>query len=149
MEEIKPTEVKEYRIHPKHRKILADTLTPVSVYLKLRDQFPGTVLLESSDYQSRENSYSYIGCSPVASFEVKGNSVSETYPDQSKSQTMLGDRPLTRAMTDFIDRFDVPDSPHKFIQTAFLGYIAYDCVKHFDRLDFREKPAPADIPDAS
>ena len=52
------------------RTLLADTLTPVNIYLKLRDVYAGSILLESSDYHGHENSLSFICCDPMASFEV-------------------------------------------------------------------------------
>ena len=57
-----------YPTKTRHKKLLADTLTPVSIYLKLRDRFVNTLLLESSDYHGNEDSFSYICCDPVASF---------------------------------------------------------------------------------
>ena len=59
-----------YSITTRHKKLLADTLTPVSIYLKLRDRFVNTILLESSDYHGNENSFTYICCDPVASFKL-------------------------------------------------------------------------------
>ena len=58
-----------------HKKIIVDTLTPVSIYLKLRDQFSNTILLESSDYIAKDNSYAYICCNPVSKFYVKKNNI--------------------------------------------------------------------------
>ena len=52
--------MKKYKLNSNHKKIIADTLTPVSAYLKLRDLFPNSLLLESSDYDGRTNNYSYI-----------------------------------------------------------------------------------------
>ena len=53
------------------RELVADTLTPVSIYLRIRDKYALSILLESSDYHGQENSYSYICCEPIARFEVK------------------------------------------------------------------------------
>ena len=52
--------MKKYKLYTSHKKLLADTTTPVSIYLRLRDVFPNSILLESSDYHSRENSLSYV-----------------------------------------------------------------------------------------
>jgi anthranilate synthase component 1 len=54
----------KYKITTTHKKLLADTTTPVSIYLRLRDVFPNSLLLESSDYHSRENSLSFVCCAP-------------------------------------------------------------------------------------
>ncbi len=56
----------KYKIITTYKKLLADTTTPVSIYLRLRDVFPNSLLLESSDYHSRENSMSYVCCEPIA-----------------------------------------------------------------------------------
>jgi anthranilate synthase component I len=73
--------MKQYRFTTTYKKLLADTVTPVSIYLKLRDRFVNTLLLESSDYHGHDNSYSYICCQPLASIEVKDNTVYQQWPD--------------------------------------------------------------------
>ncbi|MFZ0491096.1 MAG: anthranilate synthase component I family protein, partial [Salegentibacter sp.] len=57
----------KFKLNTTYKKLLADTLTPVSVYLKLRDKYPNSLLLESSDYHASDNSFSYICCNPIAS----------------------------------------------------------------------------------
>ena len=51
--------MKKFSLYTYHKKILADTITPVSIYLKIRDKFPNSILLESSDYHANDNSFSY------------------------------------------------------------------------------------------
>ena len=75
--------MKRFSLQSKHKKILADTLTPVSVYLKIRDIFPHSILLESSDYEVNNNDYSYICCNPIASIELKNSKLTTNYPDGS------------------------------------------------------------------
>jgi anthranilate synthase component 1 len=58
--------MKKFKITTTYKKLLADTTTPVSIYLRLRDVFPNSLLLESSDYHSRENSHSFVCCQPFA-----------------------------------------------------------------------------------
>ena len=64
-----------YKLTTYYKKILADTITPVSIYLKIRDKFPNSILLESSDYHGNENSFSYICCNPIASIKVEDNKI--------------------------------------------------------------------------
>jgi len=61
--------MKKYIIRTTVRKLLADTITPVSIYLRIRDIYPNSLLLESSDYHGNENSYSFICMKPLACFE--------------------------------------------------------------------------------
>ena len=75
--------MKKYYLKTFEKKILADTLTPVSVYLKLRDHYSNTLLLESSDYHANDNSFSYICFNPIANIKVQKNQIIETVPDGS------------------------------------------------------------------
>ena len=61
----------KYKLHTKYKKLLADTFTPVSIYLKLRDKFPNSILLESSDYHGNENSFSFICSKPIATIKLE------------------------------------------------------------------------------
>ena len=81
--------MKIFSLQTEHKKILADTLTPVSAYLKLRDVFPHSLLLESSDYHANNNDFSYICCNPIASIELKNGILSTIYPDQSNSKIIV------------------------------------------------------------
>jgi anthranilate synthase component 1 len=74
----------KFKITTTHKKLLADTTTPVSIYLRLRDVFPNSLLLESSDYHSRENSLSYICCEPIAGLVLNNGILKKHYPDGSQ-----------------------------------------------------------------
>src|SRR5436190_21604230 len=75
----------KYQLIVREKKLLADTLTPVNIYLKLRDVFAGSILLESSDYHGQENSLSLICCESIASFQVKDNVITKHYPDRTSA----------------------------------------------------------------
>ena len=62
--------MKQYNYQTVSRTMLGDLHTPVSTYLKVRDIFPQSALMESSDYHGSENSRSFIGLCPVASFSI-------------------------------------------------------------------------------
>ena len=81
--------MKKINLETHFKKILADTLTPVSIYLKIRDHFPNSILLESSDYHANDNSFSYICCNPIASFELKDHYISIELPNQNKSKVEI------------------------------------------------------------
>jgi len=135
-----------YKIQTTSRKLLADTLTPVNIYLKLRDVFACSLLLESSDYHSHENSLSFICCDPIASFEVSGQSVTMHFPDGKetrKSLTKKGD--AAAFLQQFRASFDVPSPEGKYIHCGLFGYIAYDAVRYFEDVDIQKKETT--IPD--
>ena len=82
--------MKTYKLKTYYKKILADTLSPVSIYLKIRDKFPNSMLLESSDYHGNDNSFSYICCNPIASLKIEGNLLTKTMPAKQKAIKAYG-----------------------------------------------------------
>ena len=73
--------MKTYKLKTNFKQILADTITPVSVYLKIRDKFPNSILLESSDYHGNDNSFSYVCFNPIASIKVENQKIETQFPD--------------------------------------------------------------------
>ena len=78
-----------FKLQTHYKKILADTITPVSVYLKIRDKYPNSILLESSDYHANDNSFSYICCNPVATIKVQNETIYKQFPDGSKQENLI------------------------------------------------------------
>jgi anthranilate synthase component 1 len=138
----------KFRLTTDFKKILSDTITPVSIYLKVRDKFPNSILLESSDYHGNENSFSYVCCNPIASISVKDQKVTETFPDHSKIDTVC-DSPwdIPAMIHAFSEKFEVENQKFKFINNGLFGYIGYDAVKYFEDIDIGKKPGDLDIPD--
>ncbi|WP_268223212.1 anthranilate synthase component I family protein [Sinomicrobium oceani] len=131
-----------------YKQILADTITPVSVYLKIRDRYPGSLLLESSDYHANNNSFSYICCNPIASIEVKKGIITTSYPDGKSAQTDIEkNTDVPQAIHDFARAFQTEDNGFKFINKGLFGYIAYDGVRHFEDIEISRKEDTLDIPD--
>src|SRR5476649_648179 len=97
--------MKKYNIITTYKKLLADTTTPVSIYLRLRDVFPNSLLLESSDYHSRENSVSYVCCEPIAGLTLTNGSLKKTYPDGSVERLEPGEFELTGDISQYLQRF--------------------------------------------
>ena len=80
--------MKKFKLKTLHRTLLADTITPVNIYLKLRDVYAGSILLESSDYHGDENSLSFICCDPIASFKAQQDEVEVQETHTSGSQVL-------------------------------------------------------------
>src|ERR1700748_2813762 len=98
--------MKNYTITTTYKKLLADTTTPVSIYLRLRDVFPNSLLLESSDYHSRENSVSYVCCEPIAGLVLNNGQLKKTYPD-GKTETKEPDTfDLVENISNFLSNFE-------------------------------------------
>ena len=137
-----------YQFKTYHKKILADTVTPVSVYLKIRDRFPNSILLESSDYHANNNSFSYICCNPIASIKVENEVITKQFPDGVTEKIQI--TPQTNVV-DIIDSFSkafkADDNDYKFINNGLFGYMAYDAVRYFEDVKLSVKDDSIQIPD--
>jgi len=140
--------MKKFELKTHYKKILADTISPVSVYLKIRDKFPNSILLESSDYHGNDNSFSYICCNPIASIKVDANVVTKTYPDQTVNTMTVAADKVTSEIDTFTKQFDTEkDTAFKFINNGMFGFTAYDAVKYFEDIHISKKEKSIDIPD--
>ena len=138
----------KYQFKSHYKKILADTITPVSVYLKIRDRFPNSILLESSDYHANDNSFSYICCNPIASIKIKDETIIEEYPDgKIASKKISPDIDVVKTIHDFSQKFKADDNSFKFINNGLFGYMAYDAVRYFEDVKVTKKGDALDIPD--
>ena len=140
--------MKNYKLYTSHKRRLADTTTPVSIYLRLRDVFPNSILLESSDYHSRENSLSYVCCDPIAGIVLNGDKLETYFPDGTREQYPLGDLDLKKHVSDFRKQFEsTSDTDFKFISNGLFGYFAYETIEHFEDIKLQSGPAEGrDIP---
>ena len=135
-----------YNINTAYKKRLADTTTPVSIYLRLRDVFPNTILLESSDYHSRENSVSYVCAQPVAGITLKDGILSTYFPDGKKEDK--SSFVLTEEIENFKSSFSPSELPDKrYISNGLFGYFTWNAVQHFEDIVFSAKtPKNEEIP---
>ena len=118
--------------------MLADVFTPVGIYLRLRDRFRDTVLLESTDHNAAENSYSFICINAIAGIEISSTkSIEFKLPGhQPEKVTINNTSEVPGQLWDFMQRFNVhtpPAKEGKFAQGLF-GYTAFDAVQFFDTI---------------
>ena len=140
--------MKNYKLYTSHKRLLADITTPVSIYLRLRDVFPNSILLESSDYHSRENSLSYVCCDPIAGIVLNGDKLETYFPDGTREQYPIGDLDLKKHVSDFRKQFgSTSDTDFKFISNGLFGYFAYETIEHFEDIKLQSVRAEGrDIP---
>lgn len=137
-----------YTLTTDYTNILADTITPVSVYLKIRDKFPNSILLESSDYHANDNSFSYICCNPIASIKIQDEVIREQFPDGKVVETPITEETdIPLKLHEFSQQFKVEESDFKFINNGLFGYMAYDAVRYYEDITISKKEGAFDIPD--
>jgi anthranilate synthase component I len=130
--------MKKITINTTCKKLLADVFTPVGIYLRLRDRFRDTVLLESTDHHVAENSYSFICINAVGGIEISSaKSIDSKLPGQKPEKIEIKNKSdVPQLLSDFMQRFEVADSEikeAKFAQGLF-GYTTYDAVQFFESL---------------
>jgi anthranilate synthase component 1 len=130
--------MKKHKITTTSKKLLADTTTPVSIYLRLRDVFPNSLLLESSDYHSRENSISYVCCEPIAGLVLNDGQLKISYPDGDTKIKEPGSFDLVEQVSGFLADFEVTDNPGKIISNGLFGYFTHEAVEYFETIRLKE-----------
>ncbi|MDO7618757.1 MAG: anthranilate synthase component I family protein [Flavobacteriaceae bacterium] len=137
-----------YALNTHYKKILADTITPVSVYLKIRDRYPGSLLLESSDYHANDNSFSYICFNPIAHIEVKDQQIKKAYPDGSNTITPITkETNIPEVITAFSKEFTSEKQDFKFITQGLFGFMTYDAVQYYEDIKISKKEGGQDLPE--
>ncbi len=134
-----------FKIQTKTKRLLADTVTPVSIYLKIRDQYSESVLLESTDFRSVENCFSFVGIDPIARFIAQGNTVTETFTDGSKKTLIVENKEVLPLFKTFMTQFQVEDTPS--VLNGFFGHTSYDAVQYFDTMKLDKSKRKMDLPD--
>ena len=134
--------MKKVPVRIEWRKILADIITPVSIYLKVRDIYPNSLLLESSDYNSKENSFSFICMDPLAEFLVKEDVVTISLPGQETVRTeVIPSSTVVDQLNGFISSFEIGEGSEEMFVDGVFGYSTFDAVQYFEDIKF-QSPMP-------
>ena len=124
--------------------MLADVYTPVGIYLRLRDKFRDTILLESTDHHSSENSYSFICINAIGGMEVSSkDSIEFKYPGRNPEKASLKDSAAVPGLLwNYMQQFDVqkPEQKEAAFAQGLFGYSTYDAVQFFDSIRLSDKP---------
>ena len=139
--------MKRIKIKSYSKKIIADTITPVEVYLKIRDKYPNSILLESSDYMQSANNYSFICFNQIGFFELKNHLINLQYPGEKSNEIQLTNRSISEYLNDYIKGYDVEKTETQFISNGLFGYMSHESVKYQENIEFSEEKDDLDIPD--
>jgi anthranilate synthase component 1 len=136
------------RLFVHSKKMLADLQTPVGIYLKIRDLYTNSVLLESSDYHGVENSYSYIGFCPIGGISVNQFLIKEEYPDGSKIETQVTSKLTVAERFDvFLKSVDLVKNDNPVGINGLFGYSSYESVQYFEDVKLKARETvPGSMP---
>lgn len=139
--------MKTYNYQTRCKTVLGDLHTPVSTYLKVRDLFPQSALMESSDYHGSENNRSFIGLDPVASISINHGVATATYPDGTIEERPINDTfRVEDALNNFLSRFNVSGEGSNYC--GLYGYTTFNAVRYFEHIDVKDSRDPKnDAPD--
>ena len=120
------------------KTILADLYTPVGVYMRLRDLYPQSALMESSDYHDANNSRSFIGVNPIASVAIGHGKATITFPDgQTEHHDITKDYQADQAIHTLIDSIKVKGEHANFC--GLYGYTSFNAVRYFENIDVKDE----------
>jgi anthranilate synthase component 1 len=135
--------MKRIEVKTHYKKMLSDIYTPVSIYLRLRDRFRDTLLLESTDYHAAENSYSFICINAIAGIEITNNRIIEfKLPNQKPERIALkSPTEVPGLLWDFMQKFAVEPSSEKALRQVqgLFGYTSFDAVQFFETITLKAK----------
>ncbi len=140
--------MKKIEVKTRCKKLLSDIYTPVGIYLRLRDRFRDTILLESTDYHAADNSYSFICINAIGGIEITNTrSLEFKYPGQAPERASLVQLSETpRLLWEYMQRYDAEPCAEKKLRAVqgLFGYTTFDAVQFFDTISFREKSGTSD-----
>ncbi len=132
--------MKKTAINTTAKKLLADVFTPVGIYLRLRDRFRDTILMESTDFHVGDNSYSFIGINAIAGIEIRNAQQVECKMPGQRPEILPIQNPshIPGLLLAFMQRFAVNTNIEKHVQAAqgFFGYTTFDAVQFFETITF-------------
>jgi anthranilate synthase component 1 len=124
---------------------ISDTITPVGLYLRFRDRYANTLLLESSDYHSKEESFSFICIEPILSIKVDKNKFSTSlYGKEIERKTIASD--FYTLFDDFTNSIELDCDENLKSYNGLYGYTTYDSVQYFETIKLNNEDAPSAIP---
>lgn len=129
--------MKQYTYTTAYKTLLGDLHTPVTTYLKVRDLFPQSVLMESSDYHGVENNRSFIGLNPIASISISHGKATAKFPDGIQEVRDIDDHyRVDQAINDFLTRFQVEGEYAHYC--GLYGYTTFNAVRYFEHIPVKD-----------
>ena len=132
-----------FNYHTTTKRLLGDLFTPVSLYMRLRDLYPQSMLMESSDYHGSENAKSFIGIDPMASIQVAHGTLTMTFPDGSSVKRDIpvenSDKPklaVAKAMNDLLGSFHVEGEGCQYY--GIFGFTSANAVRYFENIPVKD-----------
>lgn len=127
-----------YKYHTASKTILGDLNTPVSTYLKVRDAYPQSALMESSDYHGGENSKSFIGLHPIAQVSIEHGIGKALFPDGKTAEHAITEQyGSAQVINEFLASFDITGENSNYC--GLYGYTSFNAVRYFENINVKDE----------
>lgn len=127
-----------FTYHTASKKIPGDMNTPVSTYMRVRDAYPQSALMESSDYHGKENSRSFIGLHPIASVSIEHGIAIGKFPDGSRTEKRVSDEyRADNVINDFLNEFHISGEDAGYC--GLFGYTSFNAVRYFENINVKDE----------
>lgn len=135
------------KINAISKTMFADLTTPVQMFMNLRNKYAKVFLLESSEYNKKENSRSFLCFDSLISFSTGGNNVKiKDYRGNSTTTKVSNDKVLQRLKQCFASiEFTGDDISSQY--NGFFGYSSFDAVQYFEQIEFDKTKDEGLIPE--
>lgn len=140
--------MKQFKFSVNTKDLLADVLTPVAIYLKLRDVFPNSILLEGADFKAGDNQYSFICMEPIAGIKALGATVKLSYPNgEEETSPLTKPADAIKMLSSFAKAFVPQSSMEKIPASGLFGYSTYEAVTYCEDIELQRSNEKDQIPD--
>jgi anthranilate synthase component 1 len=140
-----PFNTKKIAVTVHRKQTLADTVTPVGLYLRLRDRYPEAVLLEGADNAEGKNGSSFIGIQPQAEIVIDRHTVHYSTVTGENGSAPLGDVAVLDWLEGFRNMFDF-GSTEAATGLGLIGYMGYDAIQLFEPAAFQQQKPAGELP---
>ena len=129
----------------KSKQILADLVTPVGLFLKLRDYYPEILLLESTDYSSQAESKSFLCFDSLATLTYNSEHVFWINNHTKETHDLSHLSPVESI--EWIHKNLNFNSETAYDQyNGLFGFTSFDAVQYFENISFRSEKTNEYIP---
>ncbi len=138
--------MKKIKFKTIYKTQLADTITPVGMYSKIRDKYANSLLLESSDYHSKEESFTFICVEPIVTLKADKNTFSYHYKNKELDTKSIENN-FYNIFETYSKTIEIDCEETIKSYNGFYGYISYNSIQYFETIKLKAKKAPSEIPD--
>ena len=138
--------MKKLKFNTITKKQLADTITPVGMYSKIRDKYASSLLLESSDYHSKEESYTFLCIEPIVTLKADNNKFQYYFKNEEIDSEKI-DNNFYEIFENYTQTIEVNCDENIKSFNGFYGHISYNAIQYFETIKLNAKKAISEIPD--